>query len=229
VSPRVNTTGRKSHHTVEAFPEALAMTIPPSPGGGNLALVAIRPPFLKSYIRADRHGCAVKYLEPREANMRRSSHQQMTGKFSEAKCEACADHFSCSWRLFYERKPCPVIPWHVWIATGLLAADAVFSVFRLFGAQSLLEGAITTVLSIACIVGLASRAKWAYGLALLFAAAGLVLGLAGHLSPAAIVINGMIVLLLAPAFRVYFPKRSEPAQDFLDRMPPSSDVPPPME
>ena len=84
-------------------------------------------------------------------------------------------------------------------------------------------------LSIACIVGLASRAKWAYGLALLFAAAGLVLGLAGHLSPAAIVINGMIVLLLAPAFRVYFPKRSEPAQDFLDRMPPSSDVPPPME
>lgn len=161
--------------------------------------------------------------------MRPSSHQQMTGRFSEGKCEACADHFSCAWRLFYERKPCPVIPWNVWIATGLLVADAIFSVFRLFGAQSLLEGALTTVFSIVCIVGLASRANWAYVLTLLFAAAGLGLGLAGHLSPAAIAINGMIVLLLAPAFRVYFPRRTEPAQDFLDRMPPSSDVPPPME
>lgn len=158
-----------------------------------------------------------------------SSHQRLTGKFAEGKCEACADHFSCSWRLFYERKPCPVIPWNVWIATGLLAADAVFSVFRLFRSQSLLEGALSSILSLVCIVGLACRAKWAYVLTLLFAGAGLGLGLAGHLGPAAMIINGLLALLLAPAFRIYFPRSVEPTRDFLDRMPPSSDVPPPVE
>ncbi len=161
--------------------------------------------------------------------MSRTSHRDMVGKFSQGKCQACADHYSCAWRLFYERKPCPDIPWNVWAATGLLFADAVFSVFRLFGDQHLLEGAIATVLSIVCIVGLACRAKWAYLATLAFAGVAVILGILGHLNLPAVVINALVIILIAAAFRIYFPKYVEPAQDFLDRMPPPSDVPPPTE
>mgnify|MGYP006300734217 CR=1 FL=1 len=161
--------------------------------------------------------------------MSRLPHQEMVGKFSEGKCHACAEHYSCSWRLFYERKPCPAIPWNVWAATGLLFADAVFSVFRLFGDQQLIEGVVATVLSVVFIVGLACRAKWAFIGTLVFAAIAVILGFIGHLNFAAVVINGMIMLLVLTAFRTYFPKYVEPAQDFLDRMPPPSDVPPPTE
>jgi hypothetical protein len=170
-----------------------------------------------------------KYARFQGEKMSELSHQEKLGQFSEGKCQACADHFSCSWRLFYERKPCPAIPWNVWAATGLLFADAVFSVFRLFGEQQLIEGAVVTVLSVVLIVGLACRAKWAFVGTLIYAGVAVILGVVGHLNVAAVVINGMIILLVWTAFHAYFPKPVEPAQDFLDRMPPPSDVPPPTE